>query len=169
MTTTTTTAANMTDMEEDDIRKADPVQTARLIDYPPPPSSSFSFLNHDHQHDDDHRILQEAMEASRREFHEHTQRLEADRIRRNTLRRELAIPISRLTLWRRSSSVLSDEMLFLDYILDRCRYATRLVEEEDILLEPPPISSSISQNYDIFIQKLSESRLYKDLIANVLM
>jgi hypothetical protein len=160
---------DMTDMEEDDIRKADPVQTARLIDYPPSSSSSsFSFLNH-HQHDDDHRMLQEAMEASRREFHEHTQRLEADRIRRSTLRRELAIPISRLTLWRRSSSVLSDEMLFLDYILDRCRYATRLVEEEDVLLEPPPISSSISQNYDIFIQKLSESRLYKDLIANVLM
>ena len=151
------------DMMKDDgdgVRKPDPVQTSRLIE------STNSFASFD----DDHRLLQEAMEASRLEFEEHRMRLEAERTRRLEYRQQFAIVIARLSLWHRSSSATSqnDDTLFLNYILDQIRYATRSVEEEDMLLEPPPISSFLQQDYEIFINKLSESRLYKDVVEKIL-
>jgi hypothetical protein len=116
---------------------------------------------------DESTMLERAIEMSRVEFIEACEReavMQAERTARAELRRSLAIPLSRLRMWRDTPSINADEFLFLNHILDVLRYRTRS-EEEEHLIEPPPIAANHITAFQTFVTSLQKSRLYQPLVS----
>jgi len=116
---------------------------------------------------DESTMLERAIEMSRVEFIEACEReavMQAERTARAELRRSLAIPLSRLRMWRDTPSINADEFLFLNHILDVLRYRTRS-EEEEHLIEPPPLAANHTDAFKVFIVSLQKSRLYQPLVS----
>jgi len=116
---------------------------------------------------DESTMLERAIEMSRVEFIEACEReavMQAERTVRAELRRSLAIPLSRLRMWRDTPSINADEFLFLNHILDVLRYRTRS-EEEEHLIEPPPIAANHTTAFQTFVTSLQKSRLYQPLVS----
>ena len=146
-------------MEEDEIRRPDHVRREQLIHHHG--STNTTTL------DPEDRMLEEAMALSRAEFAAERQRevvMQREREERAALRHALAIPVSRLGMWQRSSSTPPQERLFLTHILDTLHYRTR-TEEEEHLLSPPPLAEQHQQDFDSFILSLHKSKLYQPIAA----
>jgi hypothetical protein len=112
-------------------------------------------------------MLERAIEMSRAEFIAACEREaaeKADQAERAELRRSLAIPLSRLRMWRDTPSIDATEFLFLNHILDVLRYRTRS-EEEEHLLEPPPLATTHTAAFQTFVVSLQKSRLYQPLVS----
>ncbi len=130
--------------EEDNIRKPDDVKVERLISY-----------NNEEEEDWE---FQQAMEQSRKDFWEWQKEIEKEEMERQRLARDLAVPFSRLYLWKKHSSN-STELFFLDFMLKRLHHCIH--NDWESLPVFPKKEPDWIENFKLFLEKhIQSSSIY---------
>lgn len=132
-------------MYEEEERKPDPSLTDRILS----PNISFESIDDDLEH---------ALSLSRKEYFELIEKQEREEKERRQLAQTLAVPLSRLRLWRQHASPHSHDAIFLDYIIDTLQ--KRLGGHDP----PPPLQPELHHDFSLFLDSMETSSIFHIIV-----
>jgi len=136
---------HMIDEEQETERAPDQIVADRILS----PNVSFESL------DDD---LEYALSLSRKEYFEYIEKQERDEKERQRLAQQLAVPLSRLRLWRQHVSPHSHDAVFLDYIMDTLQ--KRLGGHDP----PPSLDTELHHDFSLFLGSMETSSVFHIIV-----
>lgn len=123
----------------------------------PPDASILQRLLEDDETEEDPE-MSEALEISRREFLFLQKRLEEEEREKQRLRKSVALPLSRLRLWKRTCRN-TPEKEFLDFIINRVNH--RLYND---LENMPTLPHAKKEEFTLFLRKELSSKQYEEVV-----